>query len=453
MNLSSPGPAACARACSLAALLVLSHALAGHLQDPELRTVRSPTGQFIVGVPGDFSAAPARSTNSAHVELSPHTLVVSCERIKSVLLRELGLGDYWFHPIRVLVNPYMAIDEPPIIAVRLYAEGWRYQVEVPRWIEPDKLVRGIVHVMFLELANRTAGTRSAEIPLWLIEGFSQHLMASTQVDLVVGHPSLTINGVQVRWQNRPPAVRQPLKNVREHLQEYAAFSFTRMAEVDPTELSEETWATFQACSHLLVSQLLTLPNARQQLCLMLSQLPHHLNWQIAFLNAFHPVFPRMLDVEKWWSVALVHFSGLDSANAWSVEVALAKIHDSLNPPILVNQQPDELPHRSNVPVQDIIDRFDYLRQRMLLQDVIRQLELLRTYTPPAVVPLLDDYRRTLVDYIQRRDRTGVARALPGSPPLNSDRLVREIVDHLDALDRRRAELAVNQAPASAALSN
>jgi hypothetical protein len=184
---------------------------------------------------------------------------------------------------------------------------------------------------------------------------------------------------------------------------------------------------------------------------MLSQLPHHLNWQIAFLNAFHPVFPRMLDVEKWWSVVLVHFSGLDSANAWSVEVALAKMQESLNPPILINREPDELPHRANIPVQQIIDRFDYLRQRILLQDVVRQLELLRTYTPPAVVPILDDYRRTLVDYIQRRPRAGVARSLPGHPALNADRLVAETIDKLDALDRQRAELAASKPHTSAGL--
>jgi hypothetical protein len=435
----------------LAALLLLPSLPAGDLRDhPTLRTVRSTSGQFLVGVPADLSGSPSRSTNSAHVELSPHTLVVSCERIKQTLLRELGLPDYWFHPIHVLVNPTMASGEPPVIGVRLLSNGWQYRVDVPRWIESQKLVRGIVQVLFLELANRTAGSRSAEIPLWLTEGFSQHLVASSTADLVVGHPSLTINGVQVRWQNRPPAVREPLRAVRERLQEYAAFSFTRMGEIDPTQLSEETWKTFQASSHLLVNQLLTLPNARAQLGAMLAQLPHHLNWQIAFLNAFHQQFPRMLDVEKWWSVVLVHFSGLDSANAWSLEVALHKIHQTINPPVLISQNPQELPRRANLRLQDIIDRFDYLRQRILLQDVIRQLRFLRTLTPPSAVPLLDEYRRTLEDYLERRDRAGTARSLPGLPPMNSDRLVHEIIDKLDSLDQYRAELAARPTQASTA---
>jgi hypothetical protein len=362
------------------------------------------------------------------------------------------MSDFWYFPIYVLVNPAMPNGEPPAIGVRRIAGGWQYQVEVPRWTESAKLVRGIVQVLFLELANRTSLQRSAEIPLWLVEGFSQHLMASSPADLVVGHPNLTINGVQVRWQSRPPTPRDPLKDVRERLQQYAAFSFTHMGEIDPTQLSEETWKTFQACAHLFVSQLLNLPDARGQLGLMLAQLPHHLNWQIAFLNAFHSRFPRMLDAEKWWAVVLVHFSGLDSANAWSVELALAKIQQTITPPVLINRQPQELPLRANLRLQEIIDRFDYLRQRILLQDVIRQLQIIRVLTPPRIVPLLDNYRRTLEDYIQRRDRVGVARSLPGLPPLNSDRLVHEIIDRLDALDRARAEIAANHAAATTAFS-
>jgi hypothetical protein len=433
------------------ALFFLPSLTAGDLREhPTLRTVRSTSGQFIVGVPSDFPASPSRSTNSAQTELSPHTLVVTCERIKGLLLRELGLADYWFYPIHVLVNPAMSHDEPPAIGVRLFSDGWQYQLQVPRWIDSQKLVRGILQVLFLELANRTASNRSAEIPLWLVEGFSQHLIASSPADLVVGHPSLTINGVQVRWQNRSPAVREPLKDVRERLQDYAALSFTRMGEIDPALMSEETWKTFQASSHLLVSQLLTLPNARAQLGVMLAQLPHHLNWQIAFLNAFHQHFPRMLDVEKWWSVVLVHFSGLDSANSWSVDVALTKIGQTITPPVLINQKPQDLPHRVNLSLQQIIDRLDYLRQRILLQDIIRQMRVLRVLTPPGVVPLLDDYRRVLESYLERRDRAGVARSLPGLPPMSSDRLVRETIDKLNTLDQQRAELAASAVRTAAA---
>lgn len=440
-----------ARSSWFLALLLLPSLAAGDLRNhPTLRTVRSTSGQFIVGVPSDFSQSQARSTNNTQVELSPHTLVVTCERVKSLILRELGAADSWFFPIHVLVNPDMPADGPPVINVRMFSDGWQFQIEVPRFIEPQKLVRGLVQVILLEISNRFATHRSAEIPLWLLEGLSQHIIASSPVDVVVGHPNRTVNGVLVRWQNRPPAIRYPLKEVRERLQEYAALSFTRMSEIDPTQMSGETWKTFQASSHLFVSQLLTLPNARSQLGVMLSLLPRHLNWQIAFLNAFHQHFPRMLDVEKWWSVVLVHFSGLDSANAWSVEVALDKIGQALAPPVLINEKPQALPRRVNLPVQEIIDRFDYLRQRLLLQDVIRQLQVLRVFTPPSVVSLLDDYRHALENYLDQRDRAGVGRSLAGLPTLNADRLVHATVEKLNNLDRRRAELAATATSTAAA---
>ena len=82
---------------------------------------------------------------------------------------------------------------------------------------------------------------------------------------------------------------------------------------------------------------------------------------------------------------------------------------------MINEKPQELPRRVNLPLQDIIDRFDYLRQRLLLQDVIRQLRVLRVLTPPSVVSLLDDYRRVLEDYLERRDHRRRGTLPSGSP--------------------------------------
>jgi hypothetical protein len=127
------------------------------------------------------------------------------------------------------------------------------------------------------------------------------------------------------------------------------------------------------------------------------------------------------------------------------EVALNKLGQVITPPVLISEKRQDLPRRVNLSLQDIIDRFDYLRQRILLQDVIRQLRVLRVLTPPSLVALPDEYRRTLDDYIQRRDRAGVARSLPGLPPMNSDRLVRETIEKLNALDQERARLSAGRA--------
>jgi hypothetical protein len=417
------------------------------LADPEFQIARSSSGQFIVAAHRSLANAPApsrfadRGTNL--VELSTDTLVVSCEAIKSALLRTLQLPDAWHGRIHVILNPRMPNGQPAFIGARPFSDGWQYQVDLPASSDPIHVVRGLVHVLLLELANRNAGLRSAEIPLWLSEGLTQHLLRSSPSPLVMPRPRTTVRQVQVGWDQRPPAIRDPLQPVRERLQTHAALSFTRMGEVDSDQLSSEIWPTFQASAHLFVDQLLLLPRGREMLVQLLLELPHYLNWQIAFLNSFRPHFPRMLDAEKWWSVVLVHFTGLDAVNAWSVEIALARLQDTLLPPVLVARQHKDLPERAQLSIQDIINQFDYLRQRILLQDINRQLGYLRVRMPIPVVPILDGYRRTIEDYLDRRDRTGMTRSLPGLPPMNADRLVAEILQKFDDLDRQRSTLAAD----------
>jgi hypothetical protein len=424
------------------------------LADPEFQVAYSRSGQFVVAAPRHLASAPPPSPFSPRspglVELSVQTLVVSCETIKNTLLHTLGQPDAWMGRIHVVINPAMTNGQPAIIGARPFLDGWHYQMDLPAYTEPVKVVRTVVHALLLELANRNAYLRSAEIPLWLSEGLTQFLVQSSPAPLVVPRPRTPVRQVHVGWDQRPPTPRDPLEPVRDRLQEHAALSFTRMGEMESDHLSEELWRTFQASAHLFVDQLLQLPHSRAMLVNMLLLLPHHLNWQIAFLKAFRPHFPRMLDAEKWWSVVLVRFSGLDAVHAWSVPVALDKLHDVLHPMVLVTHHPKDLPERTQLSLQQMIDRFDYLKQRILLQDLNRQLALLRVRMPLPVVSILDDYRRTIDQYLERRDRAGMTRSLPGLPPLDSDRLVHETLQKLDQLDQQRAALALDHPVASPA---
>jgi hypothetical protein len=415
------------------------------LANPEFQVVRSSSGQFVVAAQRSLASAPApsrfanRATNQ--VELSTDTLVVSCEAIKSALLRTLQVPDAWQGRIHVVLNPRMTNGQPAFIGAKPFVEGWQYQVDLPLSSEPIKIVRGLVHVLLLELANRNAGLRSAEIPLWLAEGLTQHLFHSSQIQLVVPRPRTTVRQVQVGWDQRQAAIFDPLHQVRDHLQSHAALSFARMGEFDSDQLFDEAWPTFQVSARLFVDQLLSLPNGRAMVARLLQELPHHLNWQVAFLKTFRPHFPRMLDVEKWWSVVLVHFTGLDSLNSWPVDTALLRLHEALHPPVLVAKQPRELPERDYLSIQNIIQQFDYLRQRILLQDLSQQLGFLRPRMPLPVVPIIDEYRRTIADYLGRRDRSGMSRSLVGLPHLNADSLVQDTLRRLDDLDHQRAILA------------
>ena len=149
-------------------------------------------------------------------------------------------------------------------------------------------------------------------------------------------------------------------------------------------------------------------------------------------------FPRLLDVEKWWAVVLVNFTGLDPMNAWSTSVAAAKLDEVLRPAVLVGASRKDLPRRARLPLQQIISEWDYLRQRMLVKQATAQLLILRMKMPPEMVALVDEYRSVLESYLKRRDQAGAGRALSGVPATRADLLVHEVVKKLNDLDQVRA---------------
>jgi hypothetical protein len=382
------------------------------------------------------------------VELEPPTLMLTCERVRQALNRELQLPEAWRGQIYVVINPRIPINQPPVIAAQGFTSGWHYRMESPPWIEPAKLVRALVQVLLLETANRGAQSRSAEIPLWFSEGITQHLIHSTLLDLVVQPPNLSSDRVPARshvWERVRP---DPLAAARERLASHAAFSFSRMGEIEADGLPEETWKTFQASAHVFVHHLLQWPGAFACAANMLDALPHYLNWQTAFLGAFQPLFPSLLEVEKWWSVVLVQFTGLDPLNAWPLEVALAKLDELLHPPVLVSSSPSNLARRQRFSLQQIVEHFDEVRQRILLQGVAGQLTAVRLRMPPEVATLTDQYRRVIADYLERRLQSRLGRAVPNPVPLTPNQLSVEARKALDRLDQRRLELVSQPSPST-----
>ena len=246
-------------------------------------SLRSHSGQFVVST---MDPAPASSrlapTNAAVVELQVPTLVITCERVKQALLRELAYADLWQGRLYVVINAQMTNDQPAAIGARQFTDGWQYRVELPVRSSRLKVVRGLVHALLLEMANRNAVNRSAEVPLWLVEGLTLHLARSSLIDLVAPDPRVTMNRVTFSASTRQAVRPDPLAEARERLQSRTAFSFARLGEVTVDQLSGENWETFQASAQLLVSQLLVLPGGRLALTEMIARLGVHPNWQTAF---------------------------------------------------------------------------------------------------------------------------------------------------------------------------
>ena len=124
-------------------------------------------------------------------------------------------------------------------------------------------------------------------------------------------------------------------------------------------------------------------------------------------------------------------------NAWSIDIAIQKLDEALHPPALVGGSRKDLPRRTRMPVQQIIDEWDYLRQRILLRQIAAQLLVMRMKMPPEMVALVDEYRNTIESYLTKRDKAGVARSLPGVPATRADAVVRDVVKKLNDLDQAR----------------
>jgi len=61
---------------------------------------------------------------------------------------------------------------------------------------------------------------------------------------------------------------------------------------------------------------------------------------------------------------------------------------------------------------------------------------------------VEEYRAGIESYLAKRDQIGMARSLPGLPPLRADFLVADVVKKLDEVDAKRAAVSVTNAPSA-----
>ena len=188
-------------------------------------------------------------------------------------------------------------------------EGWQYRIDVPEQVEWRRLVRAIVEVVLIDLANHDLRrTDCVRPPLWLAEGLDSLLVTASGRDLVL-EPQTTLN----RNARRP----DPLAPVRATLAGRDPSSFSDLSLPDPAALADpERFAYFRASATLLVFELLRDDEGRTLARDFLHQLPYHLNWQTAFLRASNGRFQTLLDAEKWWAVGAADVLSRDPSLLW-----------------------------------------------------------------------------------------------------------------------------------------
>ena len=421
------------------------------LPPSDLVSARSYSGQFIAYAARSVSLPPALSslaTNQAFVQLEPILATVSCERIKQLLLRELNVTTPWCGTIYLVLYPARGNGDTIMIVSERSRSGWQYRVDLPNVVERPRYVAAIVQALLLELANRSAQERAAEIPLWLIEGLSQLLLASNEVEIILPPPPTGANGLKYSATRLDTHKQTLLQQAEKKLGGDPPLTFEALSWPTEQELAGDAGSlVYRGSAQLFVGELLRLRDGRACLRTMLARLPQHYNWQFAFLDAFHTHFERPLDVEKWWALSLAQAGGRYAAQAWPPTESWQKLDQAIHAAVQVRISTNELPLHAEVSLQTIIREWDPLRQTQALGNALRELGLLRPRVAQEYVGLLQDYYQAIDAYLQQRNRS--ASNVPSTKRAGRRRAIEDAIQQLDALDARRMALRPGSTPSPA----
>lgn len=404
-------------------------------------SVVSESKQFTVfGPRGAGTATPGAWGGATNVvrDLTPATLAVACERTKSRLLEQLGQRDRWREgggragKIFVTINPRLTTNEPVRVQALPFERAWQYRIELPARVPEATVVRAVVQALLLELANRAAGGgRSAEIPLWLLEGASQAVLTARAA------PTLPQPESRAIIISRRP---DPLATARDALARRAPLGFDDLGLPDPDRMSVEDWEVFSACAHLFFHELAALPDGRPRLALFIQTLPRFYNWQHAFLAVWPERFPTLLEAAKWWALTVAGFTGRDEWQSWSPAATLARLEEVLRPPLWAATSTNQVARVAALPLTELLGTVDYAQAEPALRRMSEQLTALRLRAPAAVLPLVDEYLELVRAYLAERSRAGFELAGRGRVRPSYRLLMRAAADRARELDRQRIAL-------------
>ncbi|HZQ47714.1 MAG TPA: hypothetical protein VFC07_11920 [Verrucomicrobiae bacterium] len=379
---------------------------------------------------------------SRYARLEASALTVSCERIKLALLRELDMPDQWQGKIFLDLHQARSLDETILVMPTVYGRNWEYHIALPDVLERSRVVSAMVEVLLLEMANRNSG-RSAEIPAWLTQGLTQELMLSSDTELVLEKPEQSAasgnvfkvkSRLNVDWRRA-----NPLAMAHDELGASPPLTLEELSWPKEGQLEGKEGEVYRSSAQLFIHELLQFKDGHECLRAMVRELAQHLNWQISLRDAFKSHFASQLDLEKWWALKLVEFTGRDLTQTWPGGESRRKLEEIIHPTVEVRTGTTDLPLRTEVSLQTIIKEWDFPRQAGVLRERSRQLSLLRARVSQDLIHLVDDYRRALETYLKERDKAGYSVTGKRSSR-GPDRIAQEALRELDVLDIRREQL-------------
>jgi hypothetical protein len=414
---------------------------------PELNVTRSTSGQFVAQreprLPPSPVAAPL-ANNPNYIKLESTLLPVGCERIKNFLYREISAPMTWRGRILVGLYPAQTAQDRVTITPEQFTDNWQYHVMLPNPVERNRYVQGLVQALLLEIANRGSRGRSAEIPIWLSEGLSQQLLYAYTNQIFVPIPEEASGTIKMAVVHIDARRQNPLELAHRRLRGGNALTFQQLSWPSADQLTGEGWDLYAASAQLFVVELMSLPGGPDCLRQMIAELPQFYNWQFAFLHAFRAHFQRPLDVEKWWALQAVRFTGLELTETWSAAESWQKLDEIIRPRVQIRVGTNDLPMQAEVSLQTMIREWEQPRQAQTLRLKLSELSVLHIRVATNVAPVLDEYRQTLQIYLQKLDAAG-------SFPLfrkkaDEDRAAQEAIARFDALDAQRGGLRPVEKP-------
>ena len=389
---------------------------------------------------------------------------------EGVVSAGIGLKDEWRGRIDLIINSALPADREPLLTAVHRPGGWNYELELPKNIREEILVQAMMQAMLTELVNRRAGSHSAEIPFWLVQGMSAHLQAYNMPTFIIrpnvqsaGYAKLGIEGLN--------AVRAPLR-------EHTPLSFQQLSWPQQSNVTGNDQAVYRGCAELFFESLLHLDDGQSCLQQMLQEMPNYMNWQTAFLAAFHSHFARLLDVEKWWSLNCVSFTSSELTEHWTEQECWHKLQDALDVPVAVHFAASRMPTEARVTLQDVITQWDGSNALAALQRTVRGLKGLQLFTfrgslnldasaasplmqhnlqdlealqwriSKELSPLITDYLVVLLNYVKQSQPNAQLASDEKSLPSRLRVLKSDTVRQLNNLDQKRAQMRVRFSPVS-----
>lgn len=408
---------------------------------------QSASGQFtVIAPPQNYHPASYSGTNANVIRLEPAMVAMSAERIRQSVWRELGVTGQWQHKIFVslyAVTPWTGQNIS--ISTDLRSSGWSYRISIPNQITRERYLRVMTQMILLELANRSASLRSAEIPAWLSDGLAFQMLANNSDDLILTPPRHNIGGIFLTPSRSESQRVSSVERAHKILFGEIPLSFEELSWPTDSQLDGPDTPRFMACSQLFTRRLLDFQDGQRSLRDFIRALPGYLNWQMAFLATFKKHFSSPLEIEKWWALQASEFSGRDLIQTWTYEESWNKLSAAVHEPVSVHDAPDELPVSSEVSLQTIIRDWNGTKQRDALQNKMNELDLLRNRIAPELAGLATEYRQSLGQCIRQQSVVSQTWSKRGAPGLGGKNPLTN-VKQFDVLDSRLEKLRPGVAP-------